>query len=92
MNRSRKIQKGGAEVSEKPDATSPTSAPTPVSPASEGSPSVDKNMDDEVSTAGKFLGLDLNKQEEIVKKIYLDFEKYYGKGGYGGETVDGDDG
>tara|TARA_B100000674_G_scaffold417563_1_gene367578 strand:+ start:620 stop:2506 length:1887 start_codon:yes stop_codon:yes gene_type:complete len=82
-NRSRKIQKGG-----NPNVT-PTTQESQI-PQETGMNPIVKDMEDEVSTAGKFLGLDLNKQEEIIKKVYEDFENYYGKGKYGGETIDGD--
>ena len=84
------MQKGGAA----PDASSQTSPQPNVSQSSVPPPpvSMEKNMENEMSTAGKFLGLDLNKQERIVKKIYEDYDKYYGKGGYGGESIDEVDG
>jgi len=82
-NRSRRVQKGGdATHAPAPSAPSAPSAP----PANATLPEAPGNNDDDMSTAGKFLGLDLNNQEEIIKKVYQDFEKYYSKG-YGGESV-----
>lgn len=98
-NKSRKVYRGGdgdaidrhvaemhktAPVEGIPVEGTPVVEAIPVkTPSDEGAPNVDE---DDKGNAANFLGLSLAAQTEIVKKIYWDFEKYYGKNGYGGET------